>query len=162
MTDIVEPAPTEERSQTRTLIRHDDFDADDDDDVVTVDKDRRHERRRGIERSKDRLEPDEASSESTAPPSRATTDPASTIRDSGYSDANYGSRNFTPGDNIGGNPATAFSTLEYDLHRQSRGMYQWDWFGLLRNVLMTTFNAKVAQKWSLLGYLKILLLWLLF
>ena len=114
MTDIVEPAPTEERSQTRTLIRHDDFDADDDDDVVTVDKDRRHERRRGIERSKDRLEPDEASSESTAPPSRATTDPASTIRDSGYSDANYGSRNLAillqlfqlwsmiPTDNLGG------------------------------------------------------------
>ena len=99
MTDFVEPAPVEERSQTRTLIRHDDFDVDDDDDVVTgIAKERQNDRTKLLERPRDsNVEHDEGSSESTAPPSRATTDPASTIRDSGYSDATYGSRNFTPG-----------------------------------------------------------------
>ena len=117
MTDFVaEPIPIE-RSQTRTLIRRDDvFDEDDDDrDVVTVDreKDDSVERRPKdfvdqirstpniIERPKDHHHVDqtgldEGSSESTAP-SRATTDPASTLRDSGYSDITGGSRNFTPG-----------------------------------------------------------------
>jgi hypothetical protein len=106
MTDVVEPAPVEvERSQTRTLIRHDDFDEEDDDrDVVTVEKDRKKEesveqiRSTNIDRSKGLVtDQDEGSAESSAPPSRATTDPASTIRDSGYSDVTSGSRNFTPG-----------------------------------------------------------------
>ena len=101
MTDFVEPAPVvvEERSQTRTLVRHDDFDVDDDDDVVTGEpKERQTDRPKHLERPRDsNVEHDEGSSESTAPPSRATTDPASTIRDSGYSDVTYGSRNFTPG-----------------------------------------------------------------
>jgi hypothetical protein len=117
MTDFVaEPIPIPiERSQTRTLIRRDDvFDEDDDDrDVVTVDREK-DDRPKDfvdqirstpniIERQKDHQHHhvdqtglDEGSSESTAP-SRATTDPASTLRDSGYSDITGGSRNFTPG-----------------------------------------------------------------
>ena len=119
MTDFVaEPIPIE-RSQTRTLIRRDDvFDEDDDDDrdVVTVDREKEDsvERRpkdfvdqirstpNMVDRPSkdhhrvDQIGLDEGSSESTAP-SRATTDPASTLRDSGYSDITGGSRNFTPG-----------------------------------------------------------------
>ena len=103
MTDNVD---TVERSQTRTLIRHEDFDEEDDDrDVVTVGRHKRpKEFVEQISSTNLRRAPnvehltDEGSSESTAPPSRATTDPASTLRDSGYSDVT-GSRNFTPGSN---------------------------------------------------------------
>jgi len=74
MTEVPAVDP-EERSQTRTLIRHDHFD----EEPV----------------GKHILGVSDDGSDSLAP-SRAT-DAASLNRDSGYSDATMGSRNFTPG-----------------------------------------------------------------
>ena len=102
MTDFVEPVPIE-RSQTRTLVRHDDFDEDDDDrDVITVDNgdtaDINVDYSPAERSNKDLGEHLEEGFSDSMAPSRATTDPASSLlRDSGFSDVTGGSRNFTPG-----------------------------------------------------------------
>lgn len=95
MTDV--PLDPEERSQTRTLIRHDHFD---EEGYARTPSGRIVERERyGLAAEdpigKHGIGVSEDGSESQAP-SRAT-DAASFNRDSGYSDATLGSRNFTPG-----------------------------------------------------------------